>query len=520
MKPRPLVLRFVLLLAALAVGALLLAGCGGGGGGSTDPADVAPPESGLLIEGVVQPEGELQANVEVLAQRVAGISDLGGKIVSELESSALNHGEKLDFEKEVKPWLGERAAIALTHFDGNNFSGGVGALQVTDSGEAEAFIAKQVGGNGAKEGSYEGVTYWAEGDGTTFGVFDGLLVFGEDEAAFKAAVDASQGESLADQERFKTAMEAAPSGSLADLYVDVGGLIKQASGSLSAEDQLFFEFAGIEPKKATAVASVVPGSDRVEVDFSTNLVGKNPPKGDASKLLGSFPADSVGGFVSAEYGRVLGEQLDQLDAKGIPGQVPPHQFKKALGEAGIDVEAIASSIGDIGAFVEGSTQANLGGALVLDTKGASEAKNTVANIGLLLRASGTPGVTAVNGKVSGFSVRSAELGRQPIVVASGGSRIAIAYGLPAAVKALAEPSGQTLADSPAYKEAVASLGSTPISGFIDGPAAVHLVLALVPRGEKGFEEALPYLEKISYVAIGSGTSGELATARVIFGVGK
>lgn len=514
--------RLVLLAAAVAAVALAAAGCGGGGG-STDPAEIAPPDAGVFVEGVVQPEGELKANVESLAQRIAGISDLGGKIVSELEASALGSGEPLDFAKEVEPWLGEKAAIALTHYDGNEFTGTVGGLQVTDSGEAEEFVEKRVRSADppGKEGSYEGVTFWADPEsGDTIGVFDDLLVFAEDEATFKAAVDASGGESLADQDKFTSAMDAASSGSLADVYVDVGGLIKQAGGSIGAEERLFFEFAGIEPEDATAVASVIPGSDQIEVDFSTDLVGKNAPSGDASELLGSFPGGSVAAFVAPEYGRVLGEEIDQIDAQGIPGQVPPHQFKKVLGEAGIDVEAIADSIGDIGAFVEGSNEANLGGAVVLETSGASEAKNTVANIGLLLRASGTPGVSAVSGKVSGFSIRSPELGRQPIILAAGGPRIVIAYGLPAAVKALAEEAGQTLADSPTYKEAVAALGDTPISGFVDGPAALHLASALVPPGERGFQEAKRYLTKVDYAALGSGTSGDLATAKLIIGIGK
>jgi hypothetical protein len=513
--------RLVLLAVAVAALALAVAGCGGGGG-ATDPASVAPPDAGFLIEGIVQPEGELKTNVESLARKIAGISDLGGKIVSELEQSALGSGEPLDFAKEVEPWLGERAAIALTHYDGDEFTGAVLGLQVTDSGEAEEFVEKRARSEGdAKEGSYEGVTFWTAGaSGDVIGVFDDLLVAAEDEATFKQAVDASNGESLADQDKFTSAIDAAPSGSLADLYVDVGGLIKQAGGSISAEDQLFFEFAGIEAENATAVASVIPGSDQIEVDFSTNLVGKNPPSGDASKLLGSFPSDSVAAFVAPEYGRVLGEELDQIDNKGIPGQIPPHQFKKVLGEAGIDVEAIADSIGDIGVFVEGAGKADLGGAVVLETKGASEAKNTVANIGLLLRASGTAGVTAVSGKASGFSIRGSGLGPRPIVVAAGGARIAIAYGLPAAVKALAKEPAQTLADSPAYKEAVAALGDTPISGFADGPAALRLASALVPPDQKDFQAALPYLRKIKYAALGAGTSGDLVTAKLILGVGK
>ncbi len=107
------------------------------------------------------------------------------------------------------------------------------------------------------------------------------------------------------------------------------------------------------------------------------------------------------------------------------------------------------------------------------------------------------------------------------MIAAQGERIAIAYGLPAATRALATDSGQTLADSPTYKEAVSALGGTPITGFVDGPAALNLASALIPADEEeGFLEAKPYLNKIDYLAIGSGASGELATAKLIAGIGK
>ncbi len=130
-------------------------------------------------------------------------------------------------------------------------------------------------------------------------------------------------------------------------------------------------------------------------------------------------------------------------------------------------------------------------------------------------------MTAISGKASGFSVRSADLGPKPLVVAAEGERIAIAYGLPAAAQALATDSGETLADSPTFKEAVSALGGTPISGFVDGPAALTLAVGPDPGRRKGRlprSEALP--RKIAYLAIGSGASGELATAKLIVGLGK
>jgi hypothetical protein len=516
--------RLVLILAALA--ALVVAGCGGSSDSSsgTSPAALAPPQAPVYVEVAVRPEGQLKSNVESLARSIGGIGDLGGLIVSELERSASDSGEEFDYAKEVEPWLGEKAGAFLDKYDGNDFTGYGVAVQTTDAEATQTFVDKQAKSNQgpAEDGSYEGVDYKIErDDGMTVGVLDDFLVFAEDEQTFKAMVDASNGDSLADEDTFSSAFDAASSGSFADVFVDVGKLIEQSGGKIDPQAQQFLDSAGINAKEATAVASLIPGSDQIEIDVSSDLGGQNPPAGDASQLLGSLPAGSFAAFAAPEFGKRFGEAIDQIDANGIPGQVPAGKFKSGLKEAGIDVEKIAASIGDLGVFAVGNSESSLGGAAVLTTKNSNEATNTVSNVGLLLRASGTPGVTAISGKASGFSIRSAELGPKPLVVAAQGDRIAIAYGLPAAQQALTANSGQTLADSATYKEAVGSLGSTPISGFVDGPAALKLAAALIPAGEEeGFLEAKPYLTKIDYLAIGSGASGDQTTAKLIAGIGK
>jgi len=521
---RPVKARLVLLVAA-AIAALAAAGCGGGSDGSgSDPATLAPPKSPLFIDATVQPEGELKSNVEALARSIGGIDDLGGLIVSEIESSASDSDEEFDYAKEVEPWLGEKGGLFFQEYDGDDFEGYGVAIQTTDTAATQDFIDKrsEESDEVPEEGSYEGVDYDVQADdGTTIGVVGDFLVFAEDTATFKQMVDASNGESLADEEDYASTVEAAPSGSFADVFVDIGGLIEQSGGTIDSETRQFLDSADIEPDEATAVASLVPGSEQVEIDFSSDLGGQKPPTGDASGLLGSLPASSVAAVASADFGDRFEEAIDQIDANGIPGEVPAGKFKSGLKEAGIDVEKIASSVGDLGVFATGNTESSLAGAAVLETKGAEEATNTVANIGLLLRASGTAGVTALSGKASGFSIRSADLGSKPLVVAAQGERIAIAYGLPAATAALATDSGRTLADSAVYKEAVSSLGGTPISGFVAGPAALKLASALIPADEKeDFDEAKPYLTKIDYLAIGSGASGEQATAKLIAGIGK
>ncbi|HEX5929266.1 MAG TPA: DUF3352 domain-containing protein [Solirubrobacterales bacterium] len=523
MKARP-VLMVAVAATALAV---FLTACGGDSDGSgSDPAALAPAKSPLYVEATLRPEGETKTNVEALAQRIAGVDDLGELIVSELESSATDSGEELDFEQEVEPWLGEKGGVFFREFDGEDFHRYGIAVQTSDAEATQAFVDKQneQSDDPVRDGSYEGIDYAIESDdGTTVGVIDDFLAIAEDEATFKAMVDtADGGESLAADDRFTETFDAASEGSFADVYVDVGGLLDQSGDSVDPEAQQFLDSAGIDPAEATAVASLIPGSDQVEIELSSDLAGQNPPSGDPSGLLGELPADSVAAVALTDFGDRVGEALDQIDANGIEG-VPPRKFKSTLKEAGIDVDKIAGSIGNLGVFAEGSSERDLAGAAVLETSNAEEAQDAVASVGVFLRAAGTAGVTAIDGKFSGFSVRDQEeLGDQPLVVGAKGERIAIAYGLPAAMRALNPSSSNTLADSPLYKEAAGALGGTPISGFATGPEALDVVASLVAGSddEEGFDDARPYLEKITWLAIGSTSSGDLATAKLIAGIAE
>jgi hypothetical protein len=519
--PRSVKFRLVLPVLLAALVALLATGCGGSSDSSSgaDPASVMPPGVPLYVSATLQPEGETKKNIESLAKELAGVDNLGDLIVEEFEKSAAGEGEEYDFEKEVSPWLGQEGGLFLREYEGENFEGYGVAIPVTDEDEARAFIDQQAEARGEaiKDASYEGIDFKVEEDGSAVGVFNELVVVGRNEATFKAMVDASEGENLAGEKAFTDAMGNAPGESAADVYVDIGGLIEETGNEIDANTQTFLDSLGIEPKEATAVASLVPNSDNVELDISSNVSGENPPSGDASELLGSLPGTSVGALASSEFGKRFNEGIDKIDEEGIPGEVPPHQLKKTLKQAGVDLESIASSIGDVGVYVTGNSEKTLAGALVMESESDTQATNTVSNIGLFLRKAGVPGVTKITEGASGFSIRSPELGRQPVVVAAKGSRIVIGYGLASALSAFDE-SGKTLGDNPAFGEAEGALGSTPIAAFVDGHSALNLASALVPAGDEEFREAKKYLSKIEYLAVGSEASDGLATAKLIVGV--
>lgn len=508
---------------AATVALLAVAGCGGSDSSGSKLADLAPPGVPIFVEGTLRPTGELKANADAIAQQVGGVDNLGDLIVEKLESSAQEDGEPFDYEKEVEPWLGERGGLFFEGLDEEDDPTGLGMMvESTDTGATQEFIDSQVEASKDpyESGSYEGVDFEVGGDeDNAIGVVGDFLAIGEDEKVFKEIVDASSGEALAGEDTFSKAIAAASDGSLADVYVDVGSLIDQSGGQIDPTAREFLGSAGIDPSEATAVASVIPGQDQVTVELSSDLAGQEAPSGDASELLGSLPGDSFAGFAVSGFGKQVQEAIDALDEQGIEGTVPPHQLKKGLKQLGIDLEGLADSLQDAGAFAVGSSESSLGGALVLTTEG-SQGIETVTNIVKLLRSVNVEGVSVLGGKYAGFSVHSDELGEKPLVVAAKEGRIAIGYGLPATLEGLraGEGEGSTLADQAAYKAAVDSLEGTPITAFADGAGALRLADALIPSSDEGFEGAKKYLKSIGFLALGSASQDELATAKLIVGI--
>jgi hypothetical protein len=514
----------LLSLAALVAAAFLVAGCGGGsGGGGGEPAGVAPKDAPVYISLNLAPEAKESEELDALTKSVLGIDNVGEFAAEQLEQAALGEGQKFNFEEEVEPWLGENAGMYLGGYDGNDFHGFGLIFETTNAGEAEEFIETRVekSGEEAEEGEYEGDKYFVEPEEeSVLGMVGDYLVLGETKEDFEEMVKAFEGEGLNESPKFKTAMEGASEAGVGSVYVDIGGLIEEAKGAIPAETEAFFNLVQIEPKKATAVATVIPHSEAVEIDMSSNLGTGKAVGGDATALLESLPGTATAAFASAEFGKSFGEGIDKLSEEGIPGQLEPGQLEPALEAVGINLHTIFASIGNVGGFVEGSGLTDLGGAMVIETSNATEAKNTVANIGLLLRATGTEGVTAIGGELSGFSIHSEKLGPQPLIVGASGEKIVVAYGPKAAARAM-KSSAKTIGSTADFEAAKSAIGSTPMNAFIDGGPGLKLVEGLLsPEELAKIEGARPYLQKVSYVAVGSEAKGKTTTAKVIVGMGK
>ena len=335
--------------------ALFAAGCGGSGSGgssaSSGLADLASPGSLVFVEGQLQPKGALKQNVDSVAKtihrrrkprrlhrlRTGKLGRQRRRIVRLRQGSRTVARRKggVAFER-----LDRRRTLRTADRDPDH---GRRQRRRTSSTSAPGRATTRPRTSPTKASTSRS----AAPKDNAVGVIGETLVLADSEKEFKAAVDASEGDSLGGEDRFQDAI--------------AGGLRRQLRRCLrrrrrdhravrrrgsTQQTQEVLESAGIDPSEATAVASVIPQSDQIEVDLSSDLGGENAPGGDASELLGSLPASSFAAFAFSEFGEQLEEAIDSLDEDGIPPDLQPGELKSTLKQAGIDLDKIAASLED------------------------------------------------------------------------------------------------------------------------------------------------------------------------------
>lgn len=504
--------------ACAAAAAIALSACGGEDGGG-ELASLAPATTPVYVEGVLRPSGQLKADVEDLFATVTGEQDPGGRLVEYLDRR-LSAGD-VSYSQDIEPWLGEHAAIFIEGFAGDDEDGAL-ILETTDSGAAQNFIDKLADSEPDVEGrSYEGVDYsYDPADDQALAIVDDFLVFGDPEAALKDAIDAADGTSLADQSAYKEAIGGAPGGSLADVYLDLESFAGAVKAELPDDERQLFEGALGETRGKTALASLVPGADSIEVDLRSDA-GAGIQPADLSPLIGSFPSDSFAAIGVPDVGRAVRRAIDKIERSGIEG-VTPGAIDRQLSLAGLSLNEVTSTLGDVGAFLEGTDAESLEGAIVITTADENAASELVGKLTDLALRSGEPGVERVGGG-TGFSVRDPDLGSKPLILLTAGDRIAIGYGEDATEKALSTApvaAGNTLAGDSTYREATEALDDVELSGYLAVAPILELAEDFGAAEDPGYEAAKPYLKRFSYLVFGTGRDGDFATAKVVAGVEK
>jgi hypothetical protein len=256
--------------AALAAIGIIAAGCGGSSGSGaagaagTDGlgAQAAPASSIAFLDVNIDRSSTGWKQMLALGARFPSWP----KLITQLNTTLNQAGSNgASFNRDVEPWLGGEASIAVTGVTVGGASGGgsaqfVAYVQSKDDTQLEAALTR--GGEAVKGTSYSGYDTFTSKDGKTFAaVHDGALLVSNSEMALHQAVDVrgGTGARLSDAANFKDAMAALPKDNSAVGYVDGAQLQTLSQLATSQASSSGVQAGGISPQALDQFSSQLKG---------------------------------------------------------------------------------------------------------------------------------------------------------------------------------------------------------------------------------------------------------------------
>jgi hypothetical protein len=482
------------------------------------PSAVVPADAPVYLDLTLRPEGDAKEAADAALGTILDSDDPGTKLVSLIEQEAEQHGDEFDYSEDIEPWLGERFAVFLTTIGGDRSdSEGGFIIETTDPEQALDFVDSQRDeGEATADSSYKGIKYEIDPDGQVIGHIGDFLV-GGDEPAFKAAVDASKGDSLAESSDFNDALDELDPDRLATMYVPV----KQFLASISSEELDPQALALINRALGDAAEAPVLGQVTAsENDVSFELsAGGGSVETEESSLLEDLPADTWFALGIGDIGGAIDGAIDAADEGGIDSETVKAQIES---QTGIEVDALTAALGEGALYVNGTSKADLGGALIIQDKDETVTANLLDRLEDLInqRSQGQVKVKPIPGASAGFQLvdPSGRL-QKPIQVVQSSGKIVIGYGPDSVLQAgRVATAASTLGEEPSFSAAREAVGALGVDAFFSIEPILQLAESEGVAEDPDYETAKPYLDDLDFLALGSGSNGDRNIVRFILGI--
>ncbi|HSJ17267.1 MAG TPA: DUF3352 domain-containing protein [Solirubrobacterales bacterium] len=499
--------------AALAL-ALGTAACGGDDGRAEVPASasLAPADSPVFAEATVRPEGDQAEAADSALSKLLNTDDPGAFLVEQLDNALQEDESGIAYSEDVEPWLGENAGLFFTTFADE--PDGAAVLEVTDQGAAEAAVDKieRSEGSPGTDEFYEGVEYTRYEEDSAVGFVDSFLVAGT-EAGFRASVDASGGEALADDDAYTEELGTAPDDTLATLYANVPAVLDRLveDGEISERQRQETEERVGAPVQGPALATLTAAEDDVAVQVAA--AAGDTPEPEESPLLRELPADSWLAFGVDDLGEHLSDSFESLELSGGATRFDLDEATEEL--LGLRLSELTSWIGDVGGYASGTSIFGLGTALELETTDEESSAATLDSLRRSLSRIRSLRIEPLDGD-SGFTVSPSDAPVQIAVVQREG-RVVAGLG-EKSIDAVLEPD-ETLDGSDAFGSATNALGDDfAASFFLDFEPMLELFESTGANDDPGFQSAKPYLDPLDYVVTGQGREDDQSVMRLVLGL--
>ncbi|MGP4093902.1 DUF3352 domain-containing protein [Nonomuraea sp. KM90] len=281
-------------LAVVVLGGGAVWAVGAFGGGGTQPNDVLPANSIAYARLDLDPAANQKLALFQLARKFTVTKDtFSGEDPRKALFDTINEQDpdsKIDFAKDVDPWLGSRIGFAAVP-SGKEEPDFAVAVQVKDQEQAKAGIAKLM-------------------DGDKYGI-----AFREDYAlltATQALADKyAQAEgSLADNAEFSEDMGAVGEQGVLSFWADMGGLLELAKKEIPADQAATLD----QVKDARFAGALRFDSAYVELAGVVRGAKGMTPEGDLPKAnLGTLPATTAGALSISGMDQIVTKQWAEIE---------------------------------------------------------------------------------------------------------------------------------------------------------------------------------------------------------------
>lgn len=315
-RPRPtaLIVGAVALLVLLVAGGAVIASRLAGGGGA-QPESVVPDTAVAFAKIDLDPSAGQKIDAFRFANKFPAIGDSlnpDEDLVRALFDFAHEAGELsgIDYDADVKPWMGKRMAIALLPAAGGSVEPApIVVVQVTDAAAARSGLSKLLA-----EAS--------PGSGAGFAVSGDYAVIASSEAQAQSAISQAEKAPLAQDEHFTADLEALGEAGVGAAWFDLAGMTDLSLAAM--------QLSGVLPPPQ--LDSLLAGGQQAQGRFATllrfdgptlELVGHtvggptlDPADGAVTNHLADLPATTVAAVSVNHPDRLVEQALDQLSATG------------------------------------------------------------------------------------------------------------------------------------------------------------------------------------------------------------
>ncbi len=422
-------------LALILTAALTLAGCGAKDkAASGGAAKIVPASAPAYVTVDSNADSSQWGQIEKLLEKFPD----GGEAIRFLRSS-FEDDTKLDWERDVKPALGDEIDLVWLDFEG----GGGNVVAVTKPKDREKFKTAVTKANASDESD----------DELLVGEHEDWLVLSDAQAKidrFKQQVP--KGDSLADDSTYKDAVAELPSDALLTVFArgeNLTSAFQKALGGITGGSP-FQLTPGERPEFVTAALAAEDGGLHFVGRTRTEQEANDQIQTYESKLLDDVPGDALA-FATFRGGDALDKQLRQL--QGDAGGEALKEFERMLGVQLEDVTGLFEN--EVALYVRGGTPLPEF-TLLLEAQDEVAAKKTID--GVLAKVSSTLPAEPCHEppEQAGVKTSCVEIGDFEVRTAAFDGKAVVTTG-PKAIEEI-RSGGPRLADDDAFKDARGSAG--------------------------------------------------------------